>query len=111
MLLGYTMNMLTKLEELILLSVWRLKENAYGTTIYKNILRVTGKKLSLGGVYFPLDRLVERGYLETFIGETTEERKGLSKRYYKLTVQGLAALDEIKRVNEEMWEGYTEYSI
>ena len=55
------MNLLTKLEELILLSVWRLGENAYGTTIYQHIRNVTGKKLSLGGVYFPLDRLVKNG--------------------------------------------------
>ena len=101
------MEMLTKLEELILLSVWRLGENAYGTTIYKHIREVTGKKLSLGGVYFPLDRLAKRGYLDAFIGEATEERRGLSKRYYKLTKKGLAALDEIHRVNEMMWKGFS----
>ena len=101
------MEMLTKLEELILLSVWRLGENAYGTTIYKHIREVTGKKLSLGGVYFPLDRLAKRGYLDAFVGEATEERRGLSKRYYKLTKKGLAELDEIYRVNETMWNGFS----
>jgi len=101
------MEILTKLEELILISVWKLGENAYGTTIYKHIGEVTGKKLSLGGVYFPLDRLTKRGYLNNYIGEVTEERRGLSKRYYKLTNKGLAALDEIYRVNEVMWKGYS----
>ena len=100
------MEILTKLEELILLSVWRLKENAYGTTIYKHLQEVTGKKLSLGGVYFPLERLTKKGYLDSFIGESTEQRRGLSKRYYKLTEKGAAALNEIKLVNETMWEGY-----
>ena len=104
------MEMLTKLEELILLSVWRLGENAYGTTIYKHIREVTGKKLSLGGVYFPLDRLVKRGFLGAFIGEATEKRKGLSKRYYKLTKKGFAALDDVYRVNTEMWEGFEKFS-
>ena len=98
--------MLTKLEELILISVWKLGDNAYGTTIYKHIREITGKKLSLGGVYFPLDRLTKKGYLDGFLGEATEARRGLSKRYYRLTKQGLAALDEIHRVNEAMWEGY-----
>ena len=100
------MEILTKLEELILLSVWRLKDNAYGTTIYKYISDVTGKKLSLGGVYFPLDRLTKRGYLHAYIGEATPDRKGLSKRYYGLTERGHQALKEIKRVNEIMWAGF-----
>lgn len=104
------MEILTKLEELILLSVWRLKENAYGTTIYKHLQGVTGKKLSLGGVYFPLERLTKKGYLDSFIGESTEQRRGLSKRYYKLTKKGAAALNDIKQVNETMWEGYPELS-
>ena len=100
--------MLTKLEELILLSVWKLKENAYGTTIYKHIQKITSNKLSLGGVYFPLERLTRKGYLHSYIGEATEERRGLSKRYYQLTEKGLEALNEIKRVNEIMWAGFSD---
>ena len=67
------MEILTKLEELILLSVWRLKENAYGTTIYKYIMDTTGKKLSLGGIYFPLDRLAKKGSLTAYIGGATPQ--------------------------------------
>ena len=104
------MELLTKLEELILISVWKLGENAYGTTIFKHIRDMTGKKLSLGGVYFPLDRLTKKGYLTAYIGEATEARRGLSKRYYRLTDKGLATLDEIHRINEAMWEGYLEMS-
>lgn len=100
------MHMLTKLEELILLSVWRLGENAYGKTIYQLICRATGKRLSLGGVYFPLDRLAKKGFLETHTGEATPERSGLSKRYYQITEMGITALKEIKQVNEEMWAGF-----
>lgn len=100
------MEMLTKLEELILLSVWRLKENAYGTTIFRHIQSVTEKKLSLGGVYFPLDRLTKQGYLRAYYGSATEERKGLSKRYYQLTEKGSEALNDAKRVQDIMWSGY-----
>jgi len=100
------MEMLTKLEELILLSVWRLKEDAYGTTIYRHIRSVTGKKLSLGGVYFPLDRLAKEGYIRIYYGEATEERRGLSKRYYQLTDKGVEALNDVKRVNDIMWAGF-----
>ncbi|MBE0712857.1 MAG: PadR family transcriptional regulator [Candidatus Aminicenantes bacterium] len=100
------MEMLTKLEELILLSVWRLKEKAYGTTIFRHIQAVTEKKLSLGGVYFPLDRLTKQGYLRAYYGSATEERKGLSKRYYELTEKGTEALHDAKRVHDIMWSGF-----
>jgi PadR family transcriptional regulator PadR len=100
------MEMLTKLEEMILLSVWRLKENAYGTTIFRHIQSITEKKLSLGGVYFPLDRLTKQGYLRAYYGSATEERKGLSKRYYQLTEKGFEALEDAKRVQDVMWSGF-----
>ncbi len=100
------MDLLTKLEELILLSVWRLGHNAYGTTIYRYILTITKKKLSLGGVYFPLDRLAKKGYLRVYNAQATEERRGLSRRYYELTERGINALNEINRVNETMWAGF-----
>jgi PadR family transcriptional regulator PadR len=101
------MEMLTKLEELILLSVWRLRDNAYGTTIFRHIQSVTEKKLSLGGVYFPLDRLTKQGYLRAYYGSATEERKGLSKRYYQLTEKGVEALNDAKRVHDIMWSGFS----
>jgi DNA-binding PadR family transcriptional regulator len=100
------MEMLTKLEELILLSVWRLRDNAYGTTIFRHIQTVTEQKLSLGGVYFPLERLTRQGYLRSYFGPATEERKGLSKRYYQLTEKGLEALHDAKRVHDTMWSGF-----
>jgi DNA-binding PadR family transcriptional regulator len=104
------MHMLTKLEELILLSVWRLEDNAYGTTVYKHIRQITRKKISLGGVYFPLERLTSKGFLTSYIGESNEKRRGLSKRYYKITAKGIVALNEVKRVNDIMWEGYPDFA-
>jgi PadR family transcriptional regulator PadR len=101
------MEMLTKLEELILLAVLKLGENAYGTTIFKYIREVTGKKFSLGGVYFPLDRLTQNGFLSSYTGQSTPERRGLSKRYYRLTGQGFRALNEIHRVNSILWADYS----
>jgi len=101
------MEILTKYEELILLCVLKLGDNAYGTTIFKYLKELTGKALSLGGVYFPLDRLVKRGYLESYTGKATPERQGLSRRYYKLSSEGMAVLNEIKRVNEILWADYS----
>lgn len=100
------MELLTKLEELILLSVWRLGSNAYGTTIYRYIQSVTNKRLSLGGVYFPLDRMAKKGFLRVYNADATGERRGLSRRYYELTETGVNALNDVNRVNETMWQGY-----
>ena len=105
------MEMLTKLEELILLSVLKLGEDAYGTTIFKYLQEVTGKKLSLGGVYFPLDRLTKRGYLTSYSGTATPERRGLSKRYYRLSPRGATALSEIDRVNRILWADFSESAV
>jgi DNA-binding PadR family transcriptional regulator len=105
------MELLTKLEELILLSVWRLGKNAYGKTIYRHIQAITGKKLSLGGVYFPLDRLAKKGFLRVYNAPATEERRGLSRRYYQLTEGGIEALNDIKRVNEVMWDGFSRTAV
>lgn len=46
------MDELTRLEEQILLSVWKLKNNAYGLTIFQNIVEITGRKIAIGGIYF-----------------------------------------------------------
>ncbi len=100
--------MLTKLEELILLAVLKLGENAYGTTIFKYIQEVTDKKLSLGGVYFPLDRMTKKGLLSSFTGLSTPERRGLSKRYYRLTGTGFKAINDIHRMNTILWADFTD---
>ncbi len=95
---------LTKLEEQILLSVWKLKDEAYGTSIYQHIVEITGKDLAIGGIYFPLERLVKRGYLDAVKGAPTPIRGGQSKRYYKLTKFGVSALLKEKEKQEAFWK-------
>jgi len=97
------MKILSRTEELVLLSVWRLQKNAYGVTIRKHIIENTGADWSIGAIYVPLDRLTKWGYLDAIQGEPTAERGGRSKRYYKLTEDGLNALAYTKKVQETMW--------
>ena len=99
------MNNLSKQEELILLAVWRLQDEAYGVKIRKYLIKVTGSDISIGGIYVPLDRLVRKEFLQAYQGEPTPERGGMSKRYYKLTSEGVEALQESKRVHDTLWEG------
>ena len=94
---------LTKFEEQILLSVWNLQERAYGIAIYEHICRITRKKLAIGGIYFPLERLVAKGYLKAKKGEPTPVRGGQSKRFYPLTRIGYEKLLESHKIQEEFW--------
>lgn len=97
--------MITRIEELILLAVWRLRKRAYSVEIRKELKAVTGQFWSFGAVYMPLDRLVKRGLLESYLTGSTPERGGRSKRIYDPTKKGLEALEEIRRVHEAAWRG------
>ena len=99
------MKLLTRPEELILLAIWKLKDNAYCVPILDLIEEFTGKKWTLGSIYIPLYRLERMGYLESILGEPTVERGGKSKRFYSITADGINALKEIKNVHNASWDG------
>ncbi|MDH4220140.1 MAG: PadR family transcriptional regulator [Candidatus Aminicenantes bacterium] len=102
------MELLTKLEELVLIAVLRLKDKAYGISVFNYIVDLTGKEVSVSSVYFPLERLVRKGYLHTMKGEPSPQRGGMSKRYYKLTKAGVKALKENRSLHETVWKGVSE---
>jgi PadR family transcriptional regulator PadR len=99
------MEMLSKLEELVLIAVLKLKGEAYGTSIYTQIVGLTGRGVTISSVYFPLERLVRKGFLQAFQGEPTPKRGGMAKRYYTLTKSGLSALQENRAVYLAAWRG------
>lgn len=97
------MKFLSRQEELLLLSIWKLRDNAYGVTIRKHISRSTNKYWSIGAIYDVLDRLTRKGFVSTTISEPVAERGGKSKRFYKITKEGFAALEEVKELQNSMW--------
>jgi PadR family transcriptional regulator PadR len=97
------MKILTRTEEIILAAVWILKENAYGIAINQFINGCTGLNWKFGSIYTPLGRLVKNGYIRTQEGAPTPERGGRRKIYYKLTKDGLEALQEIQRIHKSVW--------
>ena len=102
------MKLLSRIEEIILLSIWRLGDMAYGMAIRKEVINTTGKKWLLGAIYGPLGRLHKNGYVLTSKGEPTPERGGRSKVYYRLSREGVKALREIHRVNSVIWNDIEE---
>lgn len=101
------MKLLSRIEEIILLAIWRLCDEAYGMAIREEVIKATGKKWLLGAIYGPLGRLQKNGYVTTIKGEPTPERGGRAKVYYRVTKKGKDALLELYRVQKTIWEGIT----
>lgn len=99
------MKRLSKQEEEILLTVWRLGEKAYAIPVRNYLTEITGQNISIGGIYIPLDRLVRKGFLETYQSDPIPERGGMSRRYYRLTSKGWEVLVEARRIQDALWEG------
>ena len=97
------MKFLSRQEELLLLSILKLGENAYGVPIRQHVSEVTGKYWSIGAIYDVLDRLNRKGLVSTITGEPEKMRGGKSKRYYKMKKQGLKALEEVRDLQRKAW--------
>jgi len=95
--------MLTRTEEMLLLSVCRLQTEAFGNNIREEVESITGRRYSVGGIYVPLDRLEKKGLLKTEEGRATESRLGRPRRLYRITSAGLAALRKARALQESMW--------
>jgi len=105
------MKILTKPEELLLLAICNLKENAYGVEILKYVSEKTGSEWSIGSIYVPLDRLARLGYVETYLGEPTAKRGGKKKRYFRMTQLGIKTLLENKRVQDDLWSDIPDFAV
>ncbi len=97
------MQFLSRIEEIILLAVWKLQDNAYGITIQEQVAKDTGTKWMSGAIYGPLSRLLKNGYIASSKGEARKERGGRHKIYYKLTPEGKKKLIAVQKVNKTVW--------
>lgn len=93
------------LEQVVLLAVAHLGEEAYGVTVRQEIERRTGRSLSLGAIYSTLYRLESKGLVSSRLGESTPERGGRAKRLFGVETEGERALGATRRMLERMWEG------
>jgi len=76
------MKYLSRPEELVLLTIWKMRDEPYSVNIRKLLSDMTGKYWSIGSVYVPLDRLEAKGFVTSYLANPTPERGGKSKRYY-----------------------------
>ncbi len=103
--------LISRIEEIILLSIWRLQDNAYGITIQEEVIRATGKLWLTGSIYAALSRLLKHGLVVSIEGEPRAERGGRRKIYYQLKPEGQRALWAVKRVNSIIWSDIPTFEI
>jgi DNA-binding PadR family transcriptional regulator len=100
--------MLTKLEEQILMAVWKFNGEGYGVNIFQYLEKIVEKKLTLGVVYDTMERLRKKGCLVAIMGEPTPVRGGMRKKYYRITDEGIEALAKSKAAHDRIMEGFND---
>ncbi|HLK69057.1 MAG TPA: helix-turn-helix transcriptional regulator [Bryobacteraceae bacterium] len=96
---------LGEFEQIVLLAVVRLGDNAYGVPIRAEIEKRAGRPVSVGALYATLDRLEAKRLIHSWFADPTPQRGGRSKRYFKLLPKGLQALEESRDMFNRMWQG------
>jgi PadR family transcriptional regulator PadR len=97
---------LGEFEQLVLLAIVRLSENAYGMTIRREIEKRAGRPTSIGAVYLTLDRMEQKGFIQSNLGEATPERGGRAKRFFKVNPSGREMLDKSLLAVQKMALGH-----
>ena len=95
---------LGEFEELVLLTVAVLQEDAYGVKIKIELEARLNQKLSVGSIQSALKRMEVKGHLMSKFGEATQNRGGKRKRIYSTTSQALRVLNEMKDVRSGLWD-------
>lgn len=96
---------LGEFEQLVLLAIVRLRTEAYGMTIRREIENRTGKSVAIGALYTALDRLERKGYVASTLSDPTPRRGGRAKRIFRLERAGAAALKRSRDTLARMWVG------
>ena len=99
------MKFLSRIEEILLLSIWKLKDQAYGIAIREQVEEDTGVKWLSGAIYAPLNRLKKNGYVTARQADQSAELGGRPRIYYSLTKLGKEKLVSIQQVSQGMWQG------
>jgi PadR family transcriptional regulator, regulatory protein PadR len=96
---------LGEFEHIVVLALLRLSDQAYGVTVRQEIEVRTGREISIGAVYATLVRLETKGFVHSYLGDPTPERGGRSKRFFRVTAKGLAAVNRTHRALQSMADG------
>jgi DNA-binding PadR family transcriptional regulator len=96
---------LGELEQIVLLAVLRLGDEAYAVPILEQIERQAGRRIARGALYTALDRLESKGCLRSRLGQPLAERGGRARRYFQVTPSAVRALRESRLALMRLWSG------
>lgn len=105
------MKEISKAEEMVLLAIWRLVDEAYGVSIRRQIRKDTGKDYTYGTLYGLLRQMDHKGYVRKIKGKPLPKKGGRSKVYFKLTPAGIRALKDAIAFHKRMWKDIDEFSL
>lgn len=92
-----------ELEELVLLIVGILNEEAYAVGVLQEIQAQTGREVNISAIHAVLNRLEDKGWLRSFMGGASQVRGGRRKRFYQLTGSGRSILDQVRSLREKLY--------
>lgn len=95
---------LGEFEEVVMLTVAILYDEAYGVSIKKEIEERLNRSVSVGALQTALNRLEIKGYLKSREGETTPDRAGRPKRYFAITALGKKAMEYTRDTRQQLWK-------
>jgi DNA-binding PadR family transcriptional regulator len=101
---------LGEFEELVLLTVATLQQEAYGVEIKRELEERLKHKLSVGSIQSALKRMEEKGFLTSEFGEATQKRGGKRKRIYATTSYAHKVLNEMKEIREGLWSAMPDFA-
>ena len=96
---------LGEFEQLVLLALLRLGDDAYGMRVRRELQDTAGREVTFGTVYGTLDRLVEKGYVSSWNADPEPVRGGRSRRYFRIEPAGEVALARAREMMDRMWSG------
>ena len=88
-----------------MLALIRLGEDAYGVSISREIEQTIGQEVALGSMYATLERLEQKGLVSSKLGESTPERGGRAKKYFRVTAKGLREVIQTQQALRKLWKG------
>lgn len=94
---------LGEFEEIVILTIGILNNEAYSVSIKDEIESRLSRSVSMGALHTALRRLEEKGYLRSFAGEATEDRAGRPRQYFEITAMGKKAMQYTKATRDELW--------
>ncbi|MCG8311406.1 MAG: PadR family transcriptional regulator [Cytophagales bacterium] len=98
-------------EELVLLLIVMLEEEAYGLAIRKALKEHADRTVTIGAVHGTVNRLEKKGFVESALGGATESRGGRRKRIFTITASGKKALHRSRDVKVNLWNQIPDLAI